>query len=298
VRFSFTLFPSLFPPFPLPFFLLTLHTLVLMAWGVYTDLALSLPGRAHFSVHPSLLPAFPQRRVRHAPRPPALPPARPGLLHQHDTERATFSDYEATTRMLDAPSPPTPTPSTPDPTHARYATQQVFSFFDACATVVDPVGAAMIRLRAPQLGYATPPPCAAPHAFILQHIHLSSPPGSLRPLMRRPSASPGYHRRRSTPTRPTPCLRTLGTSHRLSCASSVPTSLERGVRHPPQLPAAPAAVGERLQHHHTARDIPRDYEPARCARCTARLRRRLMRAIVPPTPYHASAHPHRQPYGQ
>ncbi|KAJ7114384.1 hypothetical protein C8R44DRAFT_881230 [Mycena epipterygia] len=53
-----------------------------------------------------------------------------------------------------------------------------------------------------------------------------------------------------------------GISHRLSSPSSVLASLERGARHPPPLPAALTVAGDRLQHHHTARDTPRDYEPA------------------------------------
>ncbi|KAJ6563127.1 hypothetical protein DFH09DRAFT_1364240 [Mycena vulgaris] len=54
-------------------------------------------------VRPSLLPAWPERRVRHALRLPALPAARAGLLQQHDTERDLLSDYEASIRLLDAP---------------------------------------------------------------------------------------------------------------------------------------------------------------------------------------------------
>ncbi|KAJ7819328.1 hypothetical protein B0H13DRAFT_2453378 [Mycena leptocephala] len=66
-----------------------------------------------------------------------------------------------------------------------------------------------------------------------------------------------HTRRPSTarlPARP-PC----GTSHRLSSASSVPASLKRGVRHPPRRPAVLAVAGPRLQHHHTTRGVPRDY---------------------------------------
>jgi hypothetical protein len=85
-----------------------------------------------------------------------------------------------------------------------------------------------------------------------------------------------------------PARQPCGTSHPLFFASSAPASPQRGMRHPPRLPAGPAVAGDRLQHHRAARDSLRDHEPAaRCARCTARLRCHLMRVIAPLTPYHA-----------
>ncbi|KAF8173493.1 hypothetical protein K438DRAFT_133367 [Mycena galopus ATCC 62051] len=136
-----------------------------------------------------------------------------------------------------------------------------------------------------------------------------------------PSASLVYHRRRSTPTRPTPCLRTLGARRAAppACARRRPhlNHQEALVAHSHRPPrrnylqvrrGAPATAGlaprqsqprwsmtrtirrdnqgrqlagDRLQHYHTARDSPRDSTPAtRRTRCTARLGRHLLRAVV------------------
>ncbi|KAJ7864694.1 hypothetical protein B0H13DRAFT_2353509 [Mycena leptocephala] len=69
-------------------------------------------------VRPSLLPAPPERRVRHAPRLPAPPAARADLLQLHDVERDAFSDYNATARHR-------------APAHPRYNTQQALPFLHA-----------------------------------------------------------------------------------------------------------------------------------------------------------------------
>ncbi|KAJ6528502.1 hypothetical protein B0H19DRAFT_1385178 [Mycena capillaripes] len=84
------------------------------------------------SRRPSLFPASRERRVRHAPRPPALPTARSGLLQQHDIERDALSDHEATSRLLGVPRaydltpdvvprphPQHPAPAQPDTTCSR-----------------------------------------------------------------------------------------------------------------------------------------------------------------------------------
>ncbi|KAJ7363041.1 hypothetical protein DFH08DRAFT_951246 [Mycena albidolilacea] len=51
----------------------------------------------------SLLSAWPERRVRHALRLPALPTARAGLLQLHDAEHDAVSEYETITPVLDGP---------------------------------------------------------------------------------------------------------------------------------------------------------------------------------------------------
>ncbi|KAJ7803740.1 hypothetical protein B0H13DRAFT_2492851 [Mycena leptocephala] len=177
--------------------------------------------------------------------------------------------------------------------------------------------------RGPNYHPASPPACAALAVAVLHR-------------RRRALLLPAQ----STPTYPTPCLRTLGPDtqrHRHAPASKLTRSYRRapaeGLSYPHVCRAAPptaflpphqapprwgvacairlapAVAGDRLQHHHTARNIPRDYEPAaRCARCTARLRRPYARYSVRdavPRRHagrHASAHaspdPHRQPHGQ
>ncbi|KAJ7207681.1 hypothetical protein C8J57DRAFT_348089 [Mycena rebaudengoi] len=249
-------------------------------------------------VRPSHLPAWPERRVRHVLRLPPLPAARASLLRQHDTEHDLLSHYEATTRLLDASRAyglttcavhrhrrrTTSTPSTPDP-----RAPQIRSSRRCCSSSRAPPSLtprvqrrssaesplsvfSRPRLRAPQLGCATPPPCAAPPASVPHRIYRffasrRSPNYNLHhyaPGARRPSAA-------QLPVRP-PC----GTSHRLSFASSVPASLECGVRHPPGLPAAPVVAGDRLQHHHTARECapqPRPTPPAVREARDARVRR-------------------------
>ncbi|KAF8195135.1 hypothetical protein K438DRAFT_800093 [Mycena galopus ATCC 62051] len=226
----------------------------------------------------------------------------------------------------------TPCPQHQAAVHLRFDAQQALWSLDSCAASLI-VGAATIfrvlgaRLRAVQLGWATPAPCAVPavsiphpiryfpclspamtifgsapvspvslsraaprtirthhhpHAQRLRGCSSSATPRSsprtttfdaspLRPLV--------YHRRRSTRTRLTPNATGMrnarrrprlnhqealvahsrrpsaaqlppgppcSTSDCLPCASSVPASLERDVRDPPRLPAAPAVAGDRL----------------------------------------------------
>ncbi|KAJ7270275.1 hypothetical protein C8J57DRAFT_306280 [Mycena rebaudengoi] len=181
---------------------------------------------------------------------------------------------------------PRPHPQHQAPAHPRYDAQQALPFLVARPAFVDPAGGAATIFG----GVIT---INAHHNWDVRHHRHAQ-----RPIMRPfPIAytaffasrrSPSYHLHHY-PRRPSaaqlPVRLPCGTSHRLSFASSVPASLECGVRHPPGLPAALAVAGDRLRHHRTARDIPGDYEPAaRCARCTARLRHRPMHAIALPTP--------------
>ncbi|KAJ7895445.1 hypothetical protein B0H13DRAFT_2665100 [Mycena leptocephala] len=160
------------------------------------------------SIRPSLFPGSQGRRVPHAPRPLALPPARAGLLHQHDTEHDAPSDCEATARLLDAPRAYTTrgtSPRTPyhvhalkgeqhlTPAHPRYGTQQALPFLQTRAARINlrawqRSSADQCSRRAPQLGCATPPPCTAPHAsnIPLLHTPLSSPPAHDDHLRRSP----------------------------------------------------------------------------------------------------------------
>ncbi|KAJ7897515.1 hypothetical protein B0H13DRAFT_2664696 [Mycena leptocephala] len=105
-----------------------------------------------FLLRPSLFPGSRERRVRHAPRPLALPPSRAGLLH--DTEHDAPSGCEATTRLFDAPRAYDHTmrgisPRTPYHVHAlkgeqhlttahpRYDTQQALPFLHTRAAHVN-----------------------------------------------------------------------------------------------------------------------------------------------------------------
>jgi hypothetical protein len=114
-------------------------------------------------------------------------------------------------------------------------------------------------------------PCA-PDALPTHTGSLTRSATGMHSIRRRPHLAPRSFCR--TPAMSlcgeSPARQPCGTSHPLFSASSAPASPQRGMRHPPRLPAAPAVAGDRLQHHHTARDSPHDYEPtARCARCTA-----------------------------
>ncbi|KAF8175036.1 hypothetical protein K438DRAFT_1979920 [Mycena galopus ATCC 62051] len=180
------------------------------------------------------------------------------------------------------------------------------------------------RLRAPQLGCTTPPPCATPTASIPHRIdcfpclppqpqhHFHHYPlaqrswspflitgRALRRWMRRLSASPGYHRRRSTPTRPTPCLRTLGL---LSRVRDVPLwrSYPHVHRAAPPTPSLPSR--QSLPRWSVTCNIRRDYQRQRLSHLYSTTTPRAIshattnplhaarderRAIVLPMPYHA-----------
>ncbi|KAJ7363044.1 hypothetical protein DFH08DRAFT_329487 [Mycena albidolilacea] len=209
-------------------------------------------------VRPSLLPAWLERRVRHALRLPALPAARAGLLQLHDAEHDAFSEYEAITPVLDGPAPRTSP-------HVRYIAQTPYhahalSTRPPCTSYTTgrrrcpssaraPTGTTTIfsgdtpecsprapaRTRTHRTGDVQHQPMRpfpvhstiaytaflasrrspsyhshhCPRAQRLRSLFFIASP-ELRRLRRRPSASLGCRRRRSTSTPPTPCLRTLG----------------------------------------------------------------------------------------
>ncbi|KAJ7889423.1 hypothetical protein B0H13DRAFT_2666203 [Mycena leptocephala] len=323
------LFP--FPPFLHLSFLLVLPTLLFLPSG-----------------RPLLFPGSRERRIRHAPRPLALPPARAGLLHQHDTERDAPSDYEATTRLLDAARAYDHTargtsPRTPyhvhalkgeqhlTPAHLRYDTQQALPFLHTRAAHVN-LRAWDVRhhRRAQRPMCPILPPtttiCGAAPFSRSPNYHLHHHPRAQRSqwlffiagavpffcprsttIDASPLCLPGLPSMQEHPHTPgalpahtrTQTHSATGMRPRLKQQEAIVAYPRRDAANRTSAPPprwsvacasrlAPAVAGDRLQHHHTERDIPRDYESAaRCARCTARLRRRLMRAIASATLYHA-----------
>ncbi|KAJ7819258.1 hypothetical protein B0H14DRAFT_3876736 [Mycena olivaceomarginata] len=178
----------------------------------------------------SLLPAWPERHVRHALRLPALLAARAGLLQLHDAEHDAFSKYEAT------PMPSAPGPRAP---HIRQAAgaalpPRVCPRAQRRSLAETPLSVLRARPHTPHRGCATPTDASIPRPFHNRiHPFPRLPPQPQLPfaplpacaalavavLHRPPRAtttetvplrSPGCRRRRSTSTRPTPCLRTLG----------------------------------------------------------------------------------------
>ncbi|KAF8188154.1 hypothetical protein K438DRAFT_1972347 [Mycena galopus ATCC 62051] len=214
----------------------------------------------HSAIHPWSVVYY-----MHCDHPHCPPPAR---LQQHDIERGVPSHQEATTTCLMHPARLRPRPQRQAPAHPRDAAQQALSFLNVRAALRDPAGAATDlsgRLLRPfATVYAT---FHASRRSSNYHLHygpraqrllffIAGP--ALRRVMRRSSASQGYHRRRSSPTRPMPCLRTLGarraaleavrvynTKKLLSHTRNVPlrrsyphvrfSASELGVRHPPQV---------------------------------------------------------------
>ncbi|KAJ7820948.1 hypothetical protein B0H14DRAFT_1339373 [Mycena olivaceomarginata] len=254
-------------------------------------------------VRPSLLPAWLERRVRHALRLPALPAARAGLLQLHDTPyhahalstRPPCTSYTTGRRRCPsstrAPTGTTTIFSGDTPERSPRAPARTRTPHRGCATPTDasiprpfhnPIHRFPRLPPQPKLPFAPLPACAALAVAVLhrqpratttetaplrfpglsltqEHLHtpdaLPSHTGSQarsatgmcsarrRPHLKHQEAIVAGARRPSAaqlPVRP-PC----GTSHRLSCASSVPASLERGVRHPPRY--EPPAT--RLRHH-------------------------------------------------
>ncbi|KAJ7252264.1 hypothetical protein C8J57DRAFT_1474307 [Mycena rebaudengoi] len=200
-------------------------------------------------VRPSLLPAWPERRVRHALRLPPPPAARASLLLQYHTEHDLLSHY-----------PPSRTPDTMRSRRCRSSSRAPLSltpWAQRRSSAESPLSVFSARAY-------------AHHNWDVRHHRHAQRP--MRPF---PIAYTAFSPPAAAPT--TICTSTHEHSHMSDALSAhtgsqtrsatAPTSLERGVRHPPGLPAAPAVAGDRLQHHYTA--------------------------IV-----HHSPDPHRQPYGK
>ncbi|KAF8146056.1 hypothetical protein K438DRAFT_1944809 [Mycena galopus ATCC 62051] len=169
-------------------------------------------------------------RERHAAEP--LPPARPGPRHQHDTERATFSDYEATTRLLDAPRAYDLTPMphyahtlhtrppctrTPAPTHTASLYHSHHS--TSALTAVFNITRNLSRVRSALHGRSSSPALPSPPS------HTPPPSAVLIARRARPGASPTRHRRPQHVRQPLSTARTVFVASRrvLPILSTVPT---------------------------------------------------------------------------
>ncbi|KAF8146064.1 hypothetical protein K438DRAFT_1781343 [Mycena galopus ATCC 62051] len=169
-------------------------------------------------------------RERHAAEP--LPPARPGPRHQHDTERATFSDYEATTRLLDAPRAYDLTPMphyahtlhtrppctrTPAPTHTASLYRSHHS--TSALTALFNITRNLSRVRSALHGRSSSPALPSPPS------HTPPPSAVLIARRARLGASPTRHRRPQHLRQPLSTARTVfvASRHVLPILSTVPT---------------------------------------------------------------------------
>ncbi|KAJ6528472.1 hypothetical protein B0H19DRAFT_1274695 [Mycena capillaripes] len=147
-------------------------------------------------------------------------------------KRDALSDHEATSRLLDAsraydltpnaiprPHPQHPAPAQLDTTCTTIFGGAIPSAFSArtCSVHSAPCGHSPIAYTA-FLGSRRSPNYPLHHTHVAAALAVAAlhrqpalPAACvLRPLMCRSSASPGYHRHGTTPTRLTPCLRALG----------------------------------------------------------------------------------------
>ncbi|KAJ7889400.1 hypothetical protein B0H13DRAFT_1888022 [Mycena leptocephala] len=173
--------------------------------GVYTDVVPSRPAHSHPSVAPVALSR---------------------LAGASCTTCTVTTSTAARPRRPYAPAPNTMRPVTAKPHHAYHVHALKAGMCDTQRPMCPIAYTALLASRPRRPSPAQPHSRAAPTTICTTtrvrsaRSGCSSSPAlrpssarAVRPLIRRPSTSQLYHRCRSTPTHPTPCLRTLGPTH-------------------------------------------------------------------------------------